>query len=173
MGPLSPMSTPLRLITTSPEGTQEVGRALGTAARAGDVFLLSGGLGVGKTCLTQGIAWGVGVQEHARSPTFVLVTEYRGRLPVYHMDLYRIDHLNEVLDLGLDEYLFGQGVCVIEWAEKAPEAFPADHVSVQMEEEGETQRVLEVTTHGQRSSQLLARCEGALAQAHRTEDTRG
>jgi tRNA threonylcarbamoyladenosine biosynthesis protein TsaE len=167
------MSDPLRLLTTSPEETQEVGRALGAAALAGDVFLLTGGLGVGKTCLTQGIAWGAGVQEHARSPTFVLVTEYRGRLPVYHMDLYRIDDLNEVLDLGLDEYLFGQGVCVVEWAEKAPEAFPADHVSVRMEEVGETRRVLGVTAHGPRSCQLLARCGGALAQAQRTEDTRG
>ncbi len=167
------MSDPLRLVTSSPEETQGVGRALGTAARPGDVFLLTGGLGVGKTCLTQGIAWGSGVKEHARSPTFVLVTEYRGRLPVYHMDLYRIDDLNEVLDLGLDEYLFGQGVCVIEWAEKAPEAFPADHVSVRMEEAGETQRALEVTTRGPRSRQLLARCRGALAQAQRTGDTGG
>lgn len=167
------MSDPLRLVTTSPEETQDVGRALGTAARPGDVFLLTGGLGVGKTCLTQGIAWGAGVKEHARSPTFVLVTEYRGRLPVYHMDLYRIDDLNEVLDLGLDEYLFGQGVCVIEWAEKAPEAFPADHVSVRMEEGGETQRVLEVTAHGPRSCQLLARCGEALAHTQRARNKEG
>ncbi len=165
------MSDSLHLVTTSPEETQEVGRALGAAALAGDVFLLTGGLGVGKTCLTQGIAWGAGVQEQARSPTFVLVTEYRGRLPVYHVDLYRIDNLNEALDLGLDEYLFGQGLCVIEWAEKAPEAFPADHVGVLMEEAGETQRVLEVTAHGPRSCQLLARCGEALAQAQRTGDT--
>ena len=101
-----------------PEQTQSIGRLLGECALAGDVFLLSGELGAGKTCLTQGILWGLGGDEYARSPTFVLICEYPARLTLYHMDLYRLDSLDEIIDLGLDDYFFGEGVCVVEWAEK-------------------------------------------------------
>ena len=87
-------------------------------------FLLTGPLGAGKTCLTQGIAWGLGVSEYARSPTFVIMTRYRGRLTLYHFDLYRINDSLEAWDLGLDEQLFGDGVSVVEWADRAAEVFP-------------------------------------------------
>ena len=144
------MSPTLEVISRSPEETQEVGRLLGEGAQSGDVFLLTGGLGTGKTTLTQGIAWGLGVQEHARSATFILIAEYQGRLPLYHMDLFRIDHLEEVLDLGLDEYLFGQGVSVVEWADKAPQVFPADHLEVHLELVDENTRRLHLKPHGER-----------------------
>ena len=157
------MSCSLHRITKSPEETQGVGQAVGEVAQPGDVVLLSGGLGVGKTCLTQGIAWGLGVQEHARSPTFVLVTQYQGRLPLYHIDLYRLDDVREVLDLGLDEYLFGPGVCVVEWADKAPEAFPVDHLAIHMEEVSETQRALSFTAQGARACETLQRIKGSIA----------
>ena len=120
------MSARLHIQTTTPEETQAVGRLLGEGAQAGDVFLLCGPLGAGKTCLTQGIAWGLEVKEYARSPTFVLMTRYRGRLTLYHFDLYRINDPLEAWDLGLDEQLFGDGACVVEWAERAEEVFPED-----------------------------------------------
>ena len=117
---------------------------LGGMAQAGDVYLLTGDLGAGKTCLTQGLLWGLGGDEYARSPTFVLICEYPARLTLYHMDLYRIDSVDEVVDLGLDEYLFGDGVCVVEWADKAPGAFPAAHISVNIGVDGGDERTLRV-----------------------------
>jgi tRNA threonylcarbamoyladenosine biosynthesis protein TsaE len=149
------MSISLELTTSSPQETQAVGRLLGQQAQAGDIFLLSGELGTGKTTLTQGIAWGLGVAEHARSPTFVLMAQYQGRLTLHHIDLYRVDTVEEALELGLDDYLFGQGVCVVEWAEKAPQAFPADHLSVQLHYVGEMTRRLALVPRGQRYESLL------------------
>ena len=156
------MSGSLQVTTRSPEETQEVGRFLGETARPGDFFLLSGALGAGKTCLTQGIAWGVGVQEHARSPSFVLVTQYQGRCRVYHVDLYRLDDPREVQDLGLEEE-FASGVWVVEWADKAAEVFPADHLAVLLEETGESQRLLHLQAHGPRAGQLLAHLQEAVS----------
>ena len=111
-------------VSESPEKTQGIGIKLGSLARAGDVFLLVGSLGVGKTCLAQGIAWGLGIKEYASSPSFVIVKEYQGRLPLYHIDLYRLDEIDEIAELGLDEYLYGEGVCVVEWAEKGFSLLP-------------------------------------------------
>ncbi|OGN90046.1 MAG: tRNA (adenosine(37)-N6)-threonylcarbamoyltransferase complex ATPase subunit type 1 TsaE, partial [Chloroflexi bacterium RBG_13_46_9] len=90
-------------------------------------YLLVGQLGAGKTCLTQGIAWGLGIEEYTLSPSFVIMRELHGSLPLYHMDFYRLDNINEIADLGLDDYLYGRGVCVIEWAEKGMDILPDDH----------------------------------------------
>ena len=114
----------IRLLTNSAEETQAVGHALGAQAKAGDIFLLTGPLGAGKTCLTQGIARGLGVEGYVRSPTFVLMTRHHGRLPLHHIDLYRISGAEAAWDLGLDEQLSGGGVCVVEWADRAAELFP-------------------------------------------------
>ncbi|MDA0770525.1 MAG: tRNA (adenosine(37)-N6)-threonylcarbamoyltransferase complex ATPase subunit type 1 TsaE [Chloroflexi bacterium] len=139
-----------------PEDTQAIGRVLGESAEPGDVFLLVGDLGAGKTCLTQGILFGLGSDEFARSPTFVLVSQYSGRLTMYHMDLYRLNSFSEVLDLGLDEYLFGDGVSVVEWADKAAGAFPESHMLVEIEYTGEESRRLRLTAHGDRYLQILS-----------------
>ena len=141
------MSSLLHLMSHSPESTREIGRILGQAAEAGDVFLLTGPLGAGKTCLTQGIAWGLGVAGYARSPTFVLVTRYRGRLTLHHIDLFRIQDSQEAWDLGLDEYLSDGGVCVVEWADRAVEVFPDEGLWVDLEygpEETERQITIKV-----------------------------
>lgn len=124
-------------------------------ARAGDVFLLSGELGAGKTCLTQGILWGLGGDEYARSPTFVLICEYYARLTLYHMDLYRLDSIEEIIDLGLDDYILGEGVCVVEWAEKGLDAFPGDHMRVCIEDTGGESRTLTFTAETPRYSAIL------------------
>lgn len=117
---------------------------LGGMAQAGDVYLLTGDLGAGKTCLTQGLLWGLGGDEYARSPTFVLICEYPARLTLYHMDLYRLDSMEEVVDLGLEEYLFGDGVCAVEWADKAPGAFLAPHMAIGISVNGADERTLRV-----------------------------
>jgi len=115
-----------RILTRSPQQTQDVGRALGEQAHPGDVILLDGPLGAGKTCLTQGIAIGLGITGYVRSPTFVLMARYSGRLTLHHLDLYRVGSSHEAWYLGLDEQLSGDGLCVVEWPGKAPELFIKD-----------------------------------------------
>lgn len=124
--------------------THDIGRAIGAKVVPGDIVLLSGTLGSGKTTLTQGIVWGMGSPEYARSPTFVLVNEYPARIPVYHMDLYRLDSFEEVDGLGLDDYLYGDGVCVIEWADKVPGYFPERHMLISIRPTSDDERELTV-----------------------------
>ena len=145
----------LQLISHSAEQTQRLGMQLGELAQVGDVFLLSGTLGSGKTCLTQGIAWGLGVKEYASSPSFVIVREHHGRLPLYHMDLYRLDRAGEIADLGLDEYIYGNGVCVVEWAEKGMAVLPLGNLFIEFTYMSETERSLSLEPRGERYSQLL------------------
>ena len=121
-------SSRMELVTRGPEETQALGRRLGELMEGGELVLMVGDLGAGKTCLTQGIAWGLGVNEYARSPTFVLVSEYEGRHTLFHADLYRVDDPLEMEDLGLDETYGNGGVCVVEWAEKGESLFPADNL---------------------------------------------
>jgi tRNA threonylcarbamoyladenosine biosynthesis protein TsaE len=146
----------LKLVSHSPQETMDLGVRLGQRAEAGDIFLLSGNLGAGKTCLTQGIAWGLGSWEYALSPTFVLMRELnKGRLPLYHIDLYRLDNIEEVSDLGLDDYLFGRGLCVIEWAEKGLSVLPAGHLLIKIEYLSDTERSFEFIPHGKHYEKLL------------------
>jgi len=146
----------LELTTRSPEQTQEFGTRLGKIARPGDVILLVGKLGAGKTCLTQGIAWGLGIKEYAASPSFVLVRELKGRLPLYHLDFYRLENLAEIAELGLDEYFYGQGVSVVEWAEKALSLLPPENLLIEMEYIAETGRRLKLKPSGKRYREMVA-----------------
>ena len=145
----------LRLATHNAEQTQYLGTILGKLAMGGDIFLLTGDLGSGKTCLTQGIAWGLGVEEHAFSPTFVLVREYHGRLPLYHIDLYRLDRIEEIIDLALEQYFNNEGICVVEWAEKGKEVLPDENLLIKLEYTSPTDRLLLLEPHGERYEQLL------------------
>jgi tRNA threonylcarbamoyladenosine biosynthesis protein TsaE len=146
----------LSLVSRSPEETWVLGERLGQLAQAGDVILLTGNLGAGKTCLTQGLARGLASPDHALSPTFMLVRELRGRLPLYHIDLDRLDNLAEITDLGLDEYLYGHGVAVVEWADKGLTALPPRHLLVKIEYAGESERRLQFQAVGARYEKLLA-----------------
>src|SRR4030042_5929048 len=121
-----------KFISHSPEETQKLGERIGELALPGDVFLFVGELGTGKTCLTQGIAWGLGIKEYALSPSFVIIRELYGRRPLYHIDLYRLDRIEESLDLGLDDYLYGRGVCVVEWADKALSIMPPEPLLIKI-----------------------------------------
>ena len=132
----------IELTTHSPEETQNIGRSLGAQARPGHVFLLVGELGAGKTCLTQGVLWGLGGNEYARSPTFVLVSQYQARITMYHIDLYRLGDPDEALEVGLEEYLDGDGLAVVEWADRVPGLFQEDHLSIRFEHLGESDRRL-------------------------------
>ncbi|MBA7564907.1 MAG: tRNA (adenosine(37)-N6)-threonylcarbamoyltransferase complex ATPase subunit type 1 TsaE [Dehalococcoidia bacterium] len=146
----------LELTTRSPEQTQQFGTRLGKIARPGDVILLVGKLGAGKTCLTQGIAWGLGIDDYAASPSFVLVRELYGRLPLYHLDFYRLENLAEIAELGLDEYFYGQGVSVVEWAEKALSLLPPENLLIEMEYIADNERRLELKPSGKRYREMVA-----------------
>ena len=122
--------------TNSPEETYAFGKKLGMEAQAGQVYCLNGDLGVGKTVFTQGFAAGLGIQEPVNSPTFTIVQEYDdGRLPLYHFDVYRIGDLEEMEEIGYDDYFFGEGVCLIEWAVQIQELLPEKVITVQIEKD--------------------------------------
>lgn len=123
----------MKIITNSEQETIKLGEQLGRHLKKGDVLGLIGELGSGKTTLVKGIASGLGVKEkdNVSSPSFVLIKEYKGRVPLYHFDLYRLDKIKDVGYLGLEEYLFDDGVCVIEWAEKMKMLLP-DYLQVDL-----------------------------------------
>ena len=120
--------------TRSPEETYELGRKIGLQAKPGQVYTLTGDLGVGKTVFTQGVAAGLGITEPVSSPTFTIVQVYEeGRLPFYHFDVYRIGDIEEMEEIGYDDYFFGKGICLIEWAELIEEILPDDRISITIE----------------------------------------
>jgi tRNA threonylcarbamoyladenosine biosynthesis protein TsaE len=136
------------LFSKSPEETFRIGRILADDLKAGDVVALTGELGSGKTCLTQGIARGLGVPEGyaVTSPTFTLINEYPGRqMPLYHLDVYRLTGCADLHEMGYDEYLSGGGVMVIEWAEKIREAVPVGALFVVMTYLEENVRKIELS----------------------------
>jgi tRNA threonylcarbamoyladenosine biosynthesis protein TsaE len=149
----------LELVTNSPEETREFGKLCGKLSQPGDVFLLSGDLGAGKTCLTQGIAFGLGIKDYALSPTFVIMRQMRGRLVLYHVDLYRLDRLAETEDLGLDDYFYGEGISVVEWAEKARSLMPPEHLLIDIEYLSGDQRRLRLKPVGRRYEELVRELE--------------
>ncbi len=147
----------LKFTSYNPEQTQLLGSYLGKLAQKADVLLLTGELGTGKTCLVQGLARGLDVDEYAFSPSFVILRQYHGRLPLYHVDLYRLDSLDEIAGLGLEDYFYGDGVCVIEWAEKAQQLLPPDSlfISLKYVRASPTGRSIHLKPQGQRYNQLL------------------
>jgi tRNA threonylcarbamoyladenosine biosynthesis protein TsaE len=144
------------LISRSEDETRALGERIGRLCEPGDVILLEGDLGAGKTVLAQGIARGLGVLGVVNSPTFTLVKEYRGRVPFYHFDLYRLEDTSEAADLGMDEYLDGEGVCVVEWAERATALWPADYLLASLAALTDSERRLDLDGYGKRGAILCA-----------------
>jgi len=146
----------LTLISRNAEETLSIGRVVGENLNAGDILALTGELGAGKTCLTQGMAIGLGVSESypVTSPTFTLINEYQGKLMLYHFDLYRLKGLQDMEDLGYEEYLFGEGVCVIEWAEKIRDLFSDAVISVSLTYLDESRREISISGDGDRMAQI-------------------
>jgi tRNA threonylcarbamoyladenosine biosynthesis protein TsaE len=151
------MGTELKITSRHPDDTIRLGREIGEMAVPGDIFLLSGILGAGKTCMVQGIAFGLGINEYTLSPSFVLMRELYGRLTLYHMDLYRLENLEEIADLGLDDYLYGKGVCAIEWANRGMPLFPQEHLSIEIRYLNDNEREITLKAHGQRYRELLSK----------------
>jgi tRNA threonylcarbamoyladenosine biosynthesis protein TsaE len=130
-------------VSHSADQTRRLGNRLGQLLSGGQVLCLTGELGTGKTCLIQGIGQGLGVAERITSPTFTLVNEYHGgRLTLYHVDLYRIVDAKAALTFGLDDYLYGDGVCAIEWAERVQDIWPEEYLYVGLRHIDETKRGL-------------------------------
>lgn len=141
--------------THDPEETFEVGRTIGMNAKPGQIYTLTGDLGVGKTVFTQGVAAGLGITEPVNSPTFTIIQEYEdGRLPFYHFDVYRIGDLEEMEEIGYDDYFFGQGICLIEWAEFIEEILPEKRIEVTIEkdlEKGFEYRKITIEERGEKT----------------------
>ena len=156
--PFEPPTPDWSCETHSVDETRQLGSRLGASLEAGTVIALSGNLGAGKTHFTQGIAEGLGIERRlVNSPTFALVQEYGGQLPVFHFDTYRLHNVDEFLDLGFDEYLSLHGVCIIEWAERVAEVLPVDTLTIRISATGETTRQFDLWAGGEVSLKILDR----------------
>lgn len=143
------------------EETREFGIKMGKLLEAGDIVCLNGQLGMGKTTMTKSIGLGLDVDEYITSPTFTLINEYKGRVQLYHFDVYRLENLEEVYDLGFDEYFFGNGVCIIEWAEKIDKIVPKERIVIDIEAgKDENERVFYISGFGQRYEEVLKELKG-------------
>jgi len=138
------VATGAELVSPSAEATEAAGERLGATLRPGAVVALTGELGVGKTCFVQGLVRGLGAKVRATSPTFVLVNEYAGRMPIHHVDAYRTDSMTELMDLGLLEMLGGDGVTIIEWADKLIPLLPPDTIQVHIAGVGDESRTITI-----------------------------
>ena len=143
------MGKGMAIITNSVAETEKEGERLGRALAPGAVVALFGGLGAGKTAFTRGLASGLGIEAFVSSPTFTIVNEYDGKVPLFHFDMYRLDSERELFDIGLDDYLERGGVCAVEWSEKVPGAFPPGAIVVKIEDLGGGARRLVVIEEGE------------------------
>jgi tRNA threonylcarbamoyladenosine biosynthesis protein TsaE len=143
----------LTITSTSAEETQDLGRRLGPALKAGDVIALEGPLGAGKTCFVQGLAQGLGVAGRVASPTFIVMRCHPGPVTLYHADAYRLSSAEELLDVGLEDWS-AQGAVALEWADRVAEALPSDHLTVRLAGSNHERR-LTFVAHGPRSQELL------------------
>jgi len=146
----------------SPEVMETLGECLGNLLHPGDIVSLSGDLGAGKTVLARGIARGLGSTDIVTSPTFTIVHEYRGRFPIFHMDVYRLDDPAELLELGFDEYTNGEGVAVIEWGDRLQGFLPPEHISIDIKKvpERDDLRQVKFQCHGDQHllEELFKKC---------------
>ncbi len=136
------------MVSDSPERTLEIGREFGSSLVKGDFVALTGDLGAGKTVFTKGVACGLGVAnyKYVNSPTFVFLKEYHGKMPLYHFDLYRIKSEDDLETIGYEDYFYGQGVSVVEWAEKIPGLLPDKRYSVEILYAGENKREIRISS---------------------------
>lgn len=146
----------MKINLNSVQDTIKFGEKFGKLLISGDIIFLNGDLGAGKTTLSKSIGEGLGVQEYITSPTFTLINEYEGRLPLYHFDLYRLDSYEELEELGVEDYFYGNGVCLIEWAEKFSEDLPENRLEVWINR-GKTddERYIKLKAFGDRYKKLI------------------
>jgi tRNA threonylcarbamoyladenosine biosynthesis protein TsaE len=135
----------MQCITHTQEQTIALGKKIGASLHGGDVIALSGELAAGKTTLTKGIALALGVTQTVTSPTFTIISEYEGHLPLYHIDAYRLSGADDFINLGADDIIFGNGVCVIEWSERIQSELPAHTMYISIETRDNDTRVFTIT----------------------------
>ncbi len=140
-------------VSASNEQTIQIGQTLGKYLKPGDVVLLIGDLSAGKTTITKGIGQAIGVKKIINSPTFTIVKEYRGKFPLYHLDLYRLDGLNQ--DFDLEEYIEGDGLCVIEWPYQVKEILPKEYLEIFLERLDQNNRRIKISSHGKRYDEVI------------------
>lgn len=143
--------------TTRMEETMRFGKKLGMVLSPGDVVALVGELGAGKTTLVKGIAQGLGVTDGraVKSPTFSLVHKYEGRIPIYHFDAYRLEDAQEMLDIGSDEMIYGNGVAIVEWADKVSECLPKEYLQITLTAVSVYERTVELRSYGSRYDTII------------------
>ena len=156
------MGGSIELVTRAPDETRKSAAALAELLVPGDVVSLTGDLGAGKTAFVQGAARALGVEEPVVSPTFVLVREYRGEMPIYHVDVYRLDRMQEVHDLGFEDFLDPGGVVFVEWGDAIEALLPDSHLRVQLTSEDEETRRLRISARGPAWAPRWERLEGVL-----------
>ena len=149
--------TTLDFTSHSAHQTGQFGALLGGLLAPGDLILLDGSVGAGKTTMAQGIARGLGITEPVISPSFTIVREYAGRLPLYHIDLYRLAPGTDIESIGIEDYLYGDGVVVIEWPDRADALLPAEHLQVHLSVIADTERSIRMVPASDRSSRLIER----------------
>jgi tRNA threonylcarbamoyladenosine biosynthesis protein TsaE len=144
------------MISNSPEETLYIGEIIGSLLERGDIVAMMGELGAGKTCLTQGIARGIGVPDSYRvtSPTFTLINEYPGRMPLFHLDTYRLAGSQDLADMGYEEYFFSDGVVVIEWAEKIKDILPEGSIVLRIDYINDNARRIELSGNKSKIDQI-------------------
>lgn len=144
----------MQFLVKNVEETTELGFSIGKLLNSGDIVCLTGDLGTGKTHITKGIAKGLGIDDHITSPTFTIVNEYdSGRLKLYHFDVYRVSDPDEIYAIGFDDYIFSNGVSIIEWANYIEEILPSDYLHILIEKDlsnGEDYRKITITPYGER-----------------------
>ena len=146
----------ISITTTTPQETFALGHRLGANMKKGDIVCLTGDLGSGKTTLIKGVAKGMHISEdEVHSPTFVLMNIYEGKRMLYHFDLYRLERLEEISAIGCDEFFYGDGVSVIEWADRLGENRPKECLQVELEHKGENRRAIKITPKGKRYLQMM------------------
>lgn len=145
------------LLIESEDKMKAFGKALGEVLESGNIVCLTGDLGAGKTTLTKSIALGLGIDEYVTSPSYTIVNEYEGRLPLYHFDVYRINDVEEMYELGYEDYFFGSGVCVIEWAGMVEELLPANRIWLEIYQgDSFTERKIIIKTDAENMKRLEA-----------------
>lgn len=137
----------LTLYSSNADETIELGRKIGSMLHKGDILAMQGTLAAGKTTITKGIAESLGVTDVITSPTFCLISEYEGKMPLYHLDVYRLEGSEDFINLGTDDMLYGDGVSIIEWSEKIMDELPKDVITIKLEPEcdGSTKRIITIT----------------------------
>jgi tRNA threonylcarbamoyladenosine biosynthesis protein TsaE len=147
----------MHIVSTSSEyQTEKIGEELAQYLWAGSIILLSGDLGVGKTAFARGVARGLGIEEPITSPTYTLIHEYSGRLPLYHFDVYRLNHAEDMEDIGYEEYFYGDGVTMIEWPQRIREILPEAYLTVEiLKTENDNERNIFFQSMGSKYVELL------------------